>query len=152
MGWRASVLGASGYAGGELLRLIARHPNLDVAWVSAGTNAGRPLGEVHPQLVSLADRPLLAADDERLGDADVLFLALPHGESAAAVRRLATGDQVVVDLGADFRLSEATEWERFYGGSHAGSWPYGLPELPGARSRLTDQRRIANPGCYPTAV
>ena len=152
MGWRASVLGASGYAGGELLRLLAGHPNLDVAWVSAGSNAGRPLGELHPQLVSLADRPLLGADDPRLGEVDVVFLALPHGESAAVVERLDGSDAVVVDLGADFRLADGDAWTQFYGGDHAGSWPYGLPELPGARAALADQRRIANPGCYPTAV
>jgi N-acetyl-gamma-glutamyl-phosphate reductase len=152
MGWRTSVLGASGYAGGELLRLLTRHPSLEVAWVSAGSNAGKPLGEVHPQLVSLADRPLLAGDDPRLGDVDVLFLALPHGESAAAVERLATDGTIVIDLGADFRLADPASWERFYGGTHAGTWVYGLPELPGARHALRDQSRIANPGCYPTAV
>src|SRR3954454_10084344 len=152
MGWRASVLGASGYAGGELLRLLAGHPNIDIAWVSAGSNAGRALGEVHPQLVSMADWPLLAADDPRLDEADVFFLALPHGESAAVVERIGDADAVVVDLGADFRLADETDWEGFYGGAHAGTWPYGLPELPGARSALADQRRIANPGCYPTAV
>jgi N-acetyl-gamma-glutamyl-phosphate reductase len=152
MGWQASVLGASGYAGGELLRLLARHPNLEVAGVSAGSNAGRQLGEVHPQLVTLADRPLLPADDPRLGDVDVLFLALPHGESAVAVERLASPDTIVVDLGADFRLADAASWEHFYGGSHAGTWAYGLPELAGARAALHEQRRIANPGCYPTAV
>src|SRR3954471_11318693 len=151
MGWQASVLGASGYAGGELLRLLARHPNLEVGAVSAGSNAGRALGELHPQLVSLADRPLLAPDDPQLADADVVFLALPHGESAAYVRRL-TDETVVIDLGADFRLRDAAEWTRFYGGNHAGSWPYGLAELPGARAALADQRRIANPGCYSTAV
>src|SRR3954449_13593305 len=151
MGWQASVLGASGYAGGELLRLLARHPNLEVGAVSAGSNAGRALGELHPQLVSLADRPLLAPDDPQLADADVVFLALPHGESAAYAHRLGD-DAVVIDLGADFRLRDAAEWTRFYGGRHAGSWPYGLPELPGARAALADQRRIANPGCYPTAV
>src|SRR3954452_18915044 len=152
MGWRASVLGASGYAGGELLRLLARHPNLEVAWLGAGSNAGRLLGDVHPQLVSLADRPLLGADDPRLDDADVLFLALPHGESAAVVERIDNPDLVVVDLGADFRLADADAWQSFYGGGYAGRWPYGLPELPGARRALADQRRIANPGCYPTAV
>ncbi|HET7312030.1 MAG TPA: N-acetyl-gamma-glutamyl-phosphate reductase [Mycobacteriales bacterium] len=152
MGWQASVLGASGYAGGELLRLLARHPSLEVAWVSAGSNAGRPLGELHPQLVTLADRPLLPGDDPRLADVDVLFLALPHGESAAAVDRLAADDTLVIDLGADFRLDDGASWEAFYGGSHAGTWPYGLPELPGARAKLRDQKRIANPGCYPTAV
>src|SRR5689334_11748225 len=111
MGWRVSVLGASGYAGGELLRLLNGHPNLEVAWVSAGSNAGKALGEVHPQLVSLADRPLLAGDDPRLADVDVVFLALPHGESAAAVERLASDPAVVVDLGADFRLGDAGSWE-----------------------------------------
>ena len=146
------MLGASGYAGGELLRLLTRHPSLEVAWVSAGSNAGKPLGELHPQLVSLADRPLLAGDDPRLGDVDVLFLALPHGESAGAVERLAGESTIVVDLGADFRLTDAASWERFYGGTHAGTWAYGLPELPGARDALRDQSRIANPGCYPTAV
>src|SRR4051794_32702716 len=152
MGLRASVLGASGYAGGELLRLLGGHPDLDVAWVSAGSNAGRRLGEVHPQLVSLADRPLLHADDPRLSEADVVFLALPHGESAAVVERIGSTDAVVVDLGADFRLADGAAWEQFYGGPHAGSWPYGLPELPGARAAPADPRRIANPGCYPTAV
>jgi N-acetyl-gamma-glutamyl-phosphate reductase len=152
MGWSASVLGASGYAGGELLRLLGRHPNLDVAWVSAGSNAGRLLGEVHPHLVTLADRPLLQADDPRLGEADVVFLALPHGESAGVVERIGHPDMVVVDLGADFRLADGSAWQNFYGGPHAGTWAYGLPELPGARSALVDQRRIANPGCYPTAV
>jgi len=81
-----------------------------------------------------------------------VFLALPHGESAAVVERIGNPDAVVVDLGADFRLADGAAWEQFYGGAHAGSWPYGLPELPGARSALADQRRIANPGCYPTAV
>jgi N-acetyl-gamma-glutamyl-phosphate reductase len=152
MGWRASVLGASGYAGGELLRLLSRHPNLEVAWLSAGGNAGRPLGEVHPHLVSLADRQLLPADDPRLGDVDVVFMALPHGESAAFAQRYAAAGAVLIDLGADFRLGDPAAWERFYGGSHAGTWAYGLPELPGARAALQDQRRIANPGCYPTAV
>ena len=152
MGWRVSVLGASGYAGGELLRLLARHPDLEVAAVSAGTNAGRSLGEVHPQLVSLAHLPLLPADDDALGEADVVFLALPHGESAAAVERVGRPDTVVIDLGADFRLGDGAAWETFYGGAHAGSWPYGLPELPGARAALAQQQRIANPGCYPTAV
>src|SRR3954462_6183237 len=131
MGWRASVVGASGYAGGELLRLLGRHPNLEVAWVSAGSNAGRELREVHPHLVSLADRPLLGADDPRLGEADLVFLALPHGESAAVVDRIGGPDTVVVDLGADFRLADGAAWRDFYGGGHAGTWPYGLPGLPG---------------------
>lgn len=151
MGMTAAVVGASGYAGGELLRLLSAHPDLDVGAVAAGSNAGRPLAELHPQLRGLADRMLCAPDDPSVAAADVVFLALPHGESA----RIAAGlpeTCLVVDLGADFRLSSAADWERFYGGPHAGTWPYGLPELPGARQRITGARRIANPGCYATAI
>jgi N-acetyl-gamma-glutamyl-phosphate reductase len=151
MGVTAAVLGASGYAGGELLRLIDAHPDFEVGAVAAGGNAGRALGELHPQLVTLADRPLVRSDDPSVTTADIVFLALPHGESA----RVAAGlrdDQVVVDLGADFRLGDGGEWQSFYGGDHAGTWPYGLPELPGAREAIQGARRIANPGCYPTAV
>src|SRR5712671_6399595 len=103
MGMRAAVLGASGYAGGELIRLLSGHPELEVGPLSAGSNAGRRLGDVHPQLPSLADRPLLPADHPALAEADVVFLALPHGESAAIAATL-PADALVVDLGADFRL------------------------------------------------
>jgi len=152
MGTSAAVVGASGYAGGELLRLLAAHPHLDVAAVAAGSNAGRPLGELHPQLVTLADRVLVGADDPSVLGADVVFLALPHGESAALAAQLPDGT-LVVDLGADFRLRSAADWERWYGGTpHAGTWVYGMPELPGARAAIRNARRIANPGCYPTSV
>jgi N-acetyl-gamma-glutamyl-phosphate reductase len=156
MGTSAAVVGASGYAGGELLRLLAGHPQLDVTAVAAASNAGRPLGELHPQLVSLVDRVLVSADDPAVLDADVVFLSLPHGESAALAGRFAA-DALVVDLGADFRLRSAADWERWYGGgpagrAHAGTWVYGLPELPGTRAAIGRTNRIANPGCYPTAV
>ena len=151
MGTSAAVVGASGYAGGELLRLLDGHPQLDVTAVAAGSNAGRPLGELHPQLVTLADRVLVAADDPGVLDADVVFLALPHGESAALAANLPE-HTLVVDLGADFRLRSAADWERWYGGPHAGTWVYGMPELPGARAAVAASRLIANPGCYPTAV
>jgi N-acetyl-gamma-glutamyl-phosphate reductase len=151
MGMVAAVVGASGYAGGELLRLLAVHPDLDVGAVAAASNAGRPLAELHPQLRSLSDRILVAADDPAVGAADVVFLALPHGESARVAAGLPDGC-LVVDLGADFRLTSASDWERFYGGPHAGTWPYGLPELPGTREQLMTARRIANPGCYATAI
>lgn len=148
---RTAVVGASGYAGGELLRLLDGHPELDVATLVAGGNAGRRLGELHPHLVTLADRLLLDASAPELGEAEVVFLALPHGASAALVDSLAP-DAVVVDLGADFRLAAPADWERWYSGAHAGVWPYGLPELPGGRAALRGARRIANPGCYATAV
>ena len=124
MGMRTAVVGASGYAGGELLRLLDNHPTLEVATLIAGGNAGRSLGEVHPQLVSYADRPLLDLLAPELGAAEVVFLALPHGASADAVG-LIDPDAVVVDLGADFRLTDAAAWSRWYPGEHAGTWPYG---------------------------
>lgn len=151
MGIRTAVVGASGYAGGELLRLLDHHPTLEVATLVAGGNAGKRLGEVHPQLVTLADRPLLDTSTPELAEAEVVFLALPHGASAAVVDLLAP-DAVVIDLGADFRLAEVGAWQRWYSGDHAGSWPYGLPELPGGRDLVAGSRRVANPGCYATAV
>src|SRR5436305_3927163 len=141
MGMTAAVVGASGYAGGELLRLLAAHPHLDVTAVAAGSNAGRPLGELHPQLVTLADRTLVGADDASVLGADVVFLSLPHGESAAVARALPE-ETLVVDLGADFRLRSAEDWERWYGGTHAGAWVYGMPELPGARAAVAKSKRI----------
>jgi N-acetyl-gamma-glutamyl-phosphate reductase len=151
MGMTASVVGASGYAGGELLRLLAAHPDLDVGAVAAGSNAGRALSALHPQLRCLADLVLCGADDPSVAAADVIFLALPHGESAHVAASL-PDSALVVDLGADFRLARAEDWSRFYGGAHAGTWPYGLPELPGRRAEIAAARRIANPGCYATAI
>jgi N-acetyl-gamma-glutamyl-phosphate reductase len=151
MGIRAAVAGASGYAGGELLRLLAGHPELDPSVATAGGHAGQPLTAVHPQLPSMAGRSFAPTDPTTLADSDVVFLALPHGESAALAAHLPAG-QLVVDLGADFRLSDRRAWERFYGTPHAGTWTYGLPELPGQRELIAASRRIANPGCYVTAV
>lgn len=150
---RAAVAGASGYAGGELLRLLAGHPEVDVGALTGHSNAGQPLGALQPQLAStpLADRVLEPTSAEVLRGHDVVFLALPHGQSAAVAAELGE-DVLVIDCGADFRLTDPGEWERFYGTPYAGSWPYGLPELPGARGVLAGSRRVAVPGCYPTAV
>lgn len=147
----AAIAGASGYAGGELLRLLADHPAITVGPLAAGGRAGETVGAVHPNLAELADLPLVETSADALSSADIVFLALPHGESAALAAQLPP-DLPVVDLGADFRLSDAAAWAKFYGGSHAGTWTYGLPELPGARSAISTSRRIANPGCYPTSV
>lgn len=147
----AAVAGASGYAGGELLRLLAGHPEIEPTVLAAGGRAGESVGAVHPNLTQYSGQMLVETSASALGACDIVFLALPHGESAALAAQLPTG-LPVVDLGADFRLSDAAAWERFYGGSHAGTWTYGLPELPGARSAISSSRRIANPGCYPTAV
>lgn len=148
---RVAVAGASGYAGGELLRLLLAHPEVEIGALTGGSNAGRPLGGLQPHLLPLADRVLRPTTAEVLAGHDVVFLALPHGQSAAVAEQL--GDEVlVVDMGADFRLKDAGDWQAFYGSEHAGTWPYGLPELPGARAALEGARRVAVPGCYPTAV
>ncbi|MFG3283673.1 N-acetyl-gamma-glutamyl-phosphate reductase [Streptomyces sp. NPDC048111] len=148
---RAAVAGASGYAGGELLRLLVGHPRVEIGALTAHSNAGQALGALQPHLLPLAGRILEPTTAEVLAGHDVVFLALPHGQSAAVAERL--GDEVlVIDMGADFRLRDAGAWERFYGSAHAGTWPYGLPELPGARAKLEAARRIAVPGCFPTAV
>ncbi|MET9413957.1 N-acetyl-gamma-glutamyl-phosphate reductase [Streptomyces klenkii] len=148
---RTAVAGASGYAGGEVLRLLLGHPGVEIGAVTAASNAGRPVTELHPHLAPLAGRVLEATTAEVLAGHDVVFLALPHGQSAGVAAGLGEGT-LVVDCGADFRLRDAAEWVRFYGSAHAGTWPYGLPELPGGREALTGARRIAVPGCYPTAV
>jgi N-acetyl-gamma-glutamyl-phosphate reductase len=146
---RIAVAGASGYAGGELLRLLLAHPLVEIGVLTAGSNAGERLGSRQPHLSPLADRVLTDTRAATLTDHDVVVLALPHGRSAAIAADLAE-DTLVVDCGADFRLRDAHQWTEFYGGPHAGSWPYGLPELPGARDELRDARRVAVPGCYPT--
>lgn len=149
MGFNAAVAGASGYAGGELLRLLLAHPEFEIGTLTAGSNAGSSLGAHHPHLLPLADRVLVDTTKDELAGHDVVFLALPHGQSAELAAAL-PDEVLIVDCGADFRLADASAWERWYGGAHAGTWPYGLPELPGARDRLRTARRIAVPGCYPT--
>jgi N-acetyl-gamma-glutamyl-phosphate reductase len=146
-----AVAGASGYAGGELLRLLCGHPEVALGALTAGDSAGSTLGEHHPHLVSLAERTLDATTPAALSGHDVVFLALPHGQSAALAEALGD-DVVVVDCGADFRLTDSAAWEHFYGGTHAGAWPYGLPELAGQRDKLRGATRVAVPGCYPTVV
>jgi N-acetyl-gamma-glutamyl-phosphate reductase len=151
MSLRIAVAGASGYAGGELVRLLAGHPEAEIGALTAGGSAGSRLGAHHPHLVPFAERVLVETTAENLTGHDVVFLALPHGQSAELAARL--GDEtLVVDCGADFRLSDADAWQRFYGGTHAGTWPYGLPELPGQRDKLRGAKRIAVPGCYPTVA
>jgi N-acetyl-gamma-glutamyl-phosphate reductase len=151
---RIAVAGASGYAGGEVLRLLLGHPSyadgsLLIGALTAGGSAGSSLGSHHPHLLPLADRILEDTTVETLSGHDVVFLGLPHGNSAQYAKALPEST-VIIDCGADFRLSDADDWERYYKSPHAGSWPYGLPELPGAREKLTGATRIAVPGCFPT--
>ncbi|MEU3465074.1 N-acetyl-gamma-glutamyl-phosphate reductase [Streptomyces sp. NPDC006733] len=151
MALRAAVAGASGYAGGEILRLLLGHPEIEIGALTGNSNAGQRLGALQPHLPALAERVLAATTAEVLAGHDVVFLALPHGQSAAVAEQLGDG-VLVVDCGADFRLRDAADWERFYGSPHAGTWPYGLPELPGARDALRGSKRVAVPGCFPTGV
>jgi N-acetyl-gamma-glutamyl-phosphate reductase len=151
---RIAVAGASGYAGGELLRLLLAHPEVgagEIGALTAGGNAGSRLGEHQPHLLPLADRTLVDTDPATLVGHDVVFLALPHGHSAALAAQFGP-DTVVIDCGADHRLRDAAAWDRWYGGEHAGHWPYGLPELPGQREKLVGATRVAVPGCYPTVA
>jgi N-acetyl-gamma-glutamyl-phosphate reductase len=153
---RVAVAGASGYAGGEVLRLALGHPQLAVGAVTAGASAGSRRGAHHPHLGPLAERVHQPTSLEQLAGHDAVVLALPHGQSAALAAQL-PDDVVVIDCGADFRLADPSAWQDFYDTAHAGSWPYGLPELPlpaGGRQRaaLVGARRVAVPGCYPTAV
>ncbi|MQA64210.1 MAG: N-acetyl-gamma-glutamyl-phosphate reductase, partial [Actinophytocola sp.] len=126
---KVAIAGASGYAGGELLRLLLAHPEVEIGALTAGGNAGTPLGQHHPHLAPLAERMLEDTTPETLSGHDVVFLALPHGHSAVLAADLGE-DVLVVDLGADHRLTGTGDWTRWYGGEHAGAWPYGLPELP----------------------
>ena len=149
----AAVAGASGYVGGEVLRTLLGHPGVTIGALTAASSAGSRLGEHQPHLLPLVDRVLDPTDLEHLAGHDVVFLGLPHGASAAVAETL--GDDVlVIDCGADFRLESSDDWDQFYGGGSAhdwaGSWPYGLPELPGQRENLAGARRIAVPGCFPT--
>jgi N-acetyl-gamma-glutamyl-phosphate reductase len=148
---RVAVAGATGYAGGELLRLLLAHPDAEIGALTASVNSGTLLGQHHPQLIPLADRLVDKTAPERLADHDVVFLALPHGASGEVAAQLHPGT-LVIDCGADFRLEQAEAWQSFYQSAHAGTWPYGLPELPGQRDKLAGARAIAVPGCYPTTA
>ena len=152
---RVAVVGASGYVGLELLRILLRHPHFEVAAVTSEQRAGERLGDAFPSLRGLLDLPLEAADPAALaGRCDLAFTALPHGASAPAVARLRQGGVPVVDLSADFRLSDAATYEAWYGPHRApelfDQGVYGLPEL--YREALAGAELVAAPGCYPTAA
>jgi N-acetyl-gamma-glutamyl-phosphate reductase len=151
MGVRVAVAGASGYAGGELLRIIGGHPDLELGPLAAATSAGAQVTVAHPHLAHLDSRAFEPLDPARLSSADLVFLALPHEESAAVSAVLPAGIPVV-DLSASFRLADPRVWSVYYRTPHAGQWCYGLPELPGARERIAAARRVAAPGCYATAA
>lgn len=151
-----AVAGASGYAGGEILRLLVSHPEVTIGAVTAASSAGDRLGRHHPQLAPLADRVLQPTSAQTLAGHDVVFLALPHGASAQLAAEL-PADVTVIDCGADFRLADPAAWQEFYGSAHAGTWVYGMPELVieggvKQRTQLIGASHVAVPGCYPTAT
>jgi N-acetyl-gamma-glutamyl-phosphate reductase len=156
MTYSVAVAGASGYAGGEVLRLLAAHPEFDITTVTAFSNAGQSLVSVQPHLRSLSHLMLRETTADNLAGHDIVFLALPHGKSGEITAQL-PATTLVVDCGADHRLTDPAAWERFYGGEYFGAWPYGLPELPLAaggtqRQNLVGATRIAVPGCNVTAI
>lgn len=155
MAFSVAVAGASGYAGGEVLRILADHPDFEVRRVTANQNAGQPLISQQPQLRSLDHLTLEATTPENLSGCDVVFLALPHGKSGEVADAIGE-ESVIVDCGADHRLTDPRAWEQFYGGDYYGAWAYGVPELLTAdgkqRDRLAGVRRIAAPGCNASAV
>jgi N-acetyl-gamma-glutamyl-phosphate reductase len=149
---KTAVIGASGYAGGELLRLLATHPHFEVTVVSAHSNAGEQVTSVHPQLQSYSGRTFVNVDEIDFAAIQLVFLALPHGESAALIAKIPAHVKIV-DLGADYRLEDSLQWEKYYGGKHAGAWVYGMPELaPGQRQAIKKESKVANPGCYATSI
>jgi len=150
MGVRVAVVGASGYAGGEVLRLVAGHPEFELSAATANSQVGAPVESVHPHLIGIGLH-FAATTPENLADADLVFLALPHGESGAVAASLPETVKVV-DLGADFRLRDPAQWQAYYGSPHAGTWTYGLPELPGAREEIAASTRVAATGCYAVAT
>jgi N-acetyl-gamma-glutamyl-phosphate reductase len=155
MAYRAGVIGASGYTGVELLRLLAGHPEIEAVHVTADSNSGRTVAELFPSLIAAYDGvELVAFDPVDLSGLDVVFLALPHGESQRHAAAVIAQASHVVDLGADFRVP-ASVYEQWHGSAHTapdliGDFAYGLPEL--YRPQIAAARHAANPGCYATAV
>jgi len=147
---KTAVVGASGYAGGELLRLLSNHPKFKISYIAAGSNAGEPITNLHPQLTNFTGRNFEETEIAKINNSDLVFIALPHGESAKLISQIDPKVKVV-DLGADFRLVDGKKWEKYYGGKHAGSWVYALPELVDHKL-ISSTNKVANPGCYATAI
>lgn len=151
MTYKAAVVGCTGYAGGEIARLLVGHPQIDLSVLTAGDNAGQRLGDFHSNLLPIADRRVEPTTAESLAGCDVVFLALPHGKSGELAAQLPE-DVLVIDVGADHRLTSQADWQKFYGGHYCQPWVYGLPELPGQRAALANTRRIGVGGCYVATV
>lgn len=149
-----AILGASGYAGGELIRLVDGHPALSAGYLGGQSSAGKRLAEIHPHL-GAGEREIASNRVEDVPDVDVAFLALPHGASWEPALALLDRGVAVVDLGSDFRLDHPDRYVEAYGVAHPapselGSWAFGIPEL--FRKEVAGSDRIAVPGCYPTSA
>jgi N-acetyl-gamma-glutamyl-phosphate reductase len=148
---KIGVVGASGYAGGELLRLLAIHPQFSVTAITAHSNAGEEITSIHPQLRSYTGKKFSAFTPSDFAQCELIFLALPHGESAKIIAQLPTTAKIV-DLGADYRLEDPQAWAKYYGGDYAGSWTYGLADIEPFASLVKQSTKVANPGCYATSI
>ena len=149
------IVGASGYSGMELIRLLGARPDVVITKVMAGTSAGKKVDELYPAFSGVLDLTFEPFDAAQLDGLDVVFVALPSGEGMHVVPQLINGMEHVIDLGGDFRLPDAGLYERFYGHTHTaagllGSVVYGLPELN--KELIASARLVANPGCYPTSA
>jgi N-acetyl-gamma-glutamyl-phosphate reductase len=147
---KTAVVGASGYAGGELLRLLSAHPIFKLSYIAAGSNAGEQITNLHPQLSNFVGQSFEATEVVKINSCELVFMALPYGESAKLISQIDSKVKIV-DLGADFRLTDTAKWQKYYGGEHSGSWVYGLPELIDHKI-ISSATRVANPGCYATAI
>lgn len=145
---KTGVVGASGYAGGELIRLLSFHPNFKLSYIAAGTNAGEPITNIHSQLTQYSGIKFSPTEVAKINECELVFMALPHGESANLISKVDPSVKII-DLGADFRLANKGAWEKYYSGDYAGKWQYGLPELLEIDPK---NNRVANPGCYATAI
>lgn len=147
---RTAIVGASGYAGGELLRLVTGHPNLRLSYAAANTQSGAAISSLFPNLQSIGGS-FVSFDDIDWSQVDVVFFALPHGESSKLISKVPERI-LIIDLGADFRLENEADWAKFYGSPHAGSWVYGITDIEQNQSKIRNSKRVANPGCYATAI
>lgn len=155
MAIKAGIFGGTGYTGVELLRLLAEHPQVEIAAITSREAAGRPVAALFPSLRGRVAAAFSAPEDAPLAACDVVFFATPNGVAMSEARALLEAGARVIDLSADFRLRDVAEWERWYRMKHAApdlvaEAVYGLPELN--RERIRGARLVANPGCYPTAV
>lgn len=150
---KAAIIGATGYTGSELVRILGLHPEVDIKAITSESHAGKKFSEIHPQFLGLCDVELISTDDLQAEELDVLFLALPHGVSMEYVQKLEGYDLKIIDLSGDYRLSSPQVYEAWYQKTHSHTSAfdravYGLPELH--KTSIVTSNLVANPGCFPT--